>query len=112
MTRVFGFLFLAAQIVAGFYWLGARDQHVFITPYDGRTSYKLHVSIAGRMLGSDEISRRYHIPSTELAARTPEAIKSIVRHIEGTYQANDHAIVRLHFRLNGEEPEVWLWPES
>jgi hypothetical protein len=110
--RVLGILFLAAQFVAGLYWIGAQEQHVFITPYDGRTTYRLFVTVGGRALGTDEIVKRYHIPAADLAARTPEAIKMIIRHVESVYATDERAIVRMHYRLNGAEPEIWLWPES
>lgn len=112
VTRVIGFVFLGLQLVAAFLWLGAREQRAFVTPYDGRTSYRLFVTVEGRALGTDEIASRYHIPASEIASRTPEAIKSIVRHVEGVYAPDQHAIVRLHYKLNGEDPEIWLWPES
>lgn len=112
VIRIIGLLFLALQIAAGFHWLGANEQRAFITPYDGRTSYRLYVTVGGRTLGPLEIEKRYHIPATDIAARTPAAIKSIVRHVEKNYAPDEHAIVRLHYKLNASEAEIWLWPES
>ena len=79
-------------------------------PHDAQNEYAIHVTVAGRELTSEEVTRRYRIRQEGVDPRAIEHVIRLVDQYERTFGRDDNARVRLEYRTNGGALNVESWP--
>ena len=105
-----GTTFLAAQLGMMVYARFNPSRYFCWAPNDYMVDYTLKVAVQGRVLTPEESRSRYRLPASQPYQNTAQHLIEIVRQYEQTYGRDDHARVRLKYRVNGREEQEWRWP--
>ena len=81
-------------------------------PHDAQSEYVISVSVGGRALSLDEVSRRYRVPADGVDPRAMSHILFLVEKYERTQWRSDDAVVRVRYRVNGGPWRMWSPGES
>jgi hypothetical protein len=78
-------------------------------PYDAQNEYEIEATVGGRPLNPQEIRQRYRKPQEGVDNRSIQHIKDIIQGVE-LKAPGDNAQVRLRYRVNGGDEQIWQWP--
>ncbi|WP_400079033.1 hypothetical protein [Winogradskyella sp. R77965] len=104
---IVGVLFLFLQLTSIVYARFIPERLFCWAPYDEHSYYEIKVSIEGKVLTKNEISKRYRYSSKGWEARSMDNIFSLVRQYEKTYGVNDNASVIIVYKTNGHKQKQW-----
>ena len=90
------------------------------TPFHEPATCRIQVLIDGRELQDDLVTRRYGLPRVHRKPGSPDDwqlndirnVLEVVEAYESTPGRRDRAEVRVEFRRNRGNPEVWRWPPA
>lgn len=89
-------------------------------PFHEPARCHIRVLIGGRELNDDLVARRYGLPRIHRRSGSAEDwqlndirnVLEVVEAYESTTGRRDCAVVRIEFRRNRGNPEVWQWPPA
>lgn len=102
-------LFIAAQFIMILVGLATDLRFYTWAPHDQQGGYEISAVIDGRELTEPELLERYR-RSRGVDPRAIAHVFNIVEQYETTYGADDGAEVTIRYWINGEGPQVWVWP--
>lgn len=105
-----GLALLAAQLGAVVYARFIPARYFCWAPFDMQTEYVIETYAGGHELSADEIRRRYRRPKRGVDNRSVQNLLDIIQQIEARRDREEGATVRVHYRINGKEPQEWQWP--
>ncbi len=79
-------------------------------PHDMQNEYAIFVTMNGKALTSEEVTRRYRIRQEGVDPRAIEHVIRLIDHYERTFGRDENAQVRLEYRINGGAVNVDRWP--
>lgn len=79
-------------------------------PLDTDSDFAITVFVHNRALSGQEVRQRYRIPERGHEGRSIQHVKDIISQYEQTYGRADGAQVTLTYRINGVNPQRWIWP--
>ncbi|MGQ0720083.1 MAG: hypothetical protein ACT4PE_00775 [Candidatus Eiseniibacteriota bacterium] len=110
VRSVLGLALLLPQVVA----LGVARIHPMRfycwSPYDAQFEYTIETAVGGRRLTSEEVSRRYDLPTPGRNPRAIHQVTTVISHVERVYRTADEAQVTVTYRKNGGVEQQWHWP--
>lgn len=79
-------------------------------PFDMQTDYQLECSLNGRKLSSAEIRQRYRRPAKGTDNRSVQNLIDVIQGYEEQYAGANRADIRMRYRINGKEEQLWQFP--
>ncbi|WP_139316592.1 hypothetical protein [Algoriphagus marinus] len=107
MKRLLLLFFFLAQVFGVVYTKFSSVNYFGWVPFDQISFYEITVSIDSVKLSSLQVSNRYNLPNPGRENRSISHVFSQISQFERSYGKSDSAQVRVIYRVNGKEEEVW-----
>ena len=103
---------LAAQLLLIGYARTTEARYFCWAPFDMQTDYRLDVKVNGRTLTPREVRQRYRRPQTGTDNRAVRNLIDVIEGVETRRSGAERAEVRLSYRVNGKQEQLWRWPRE